>query len=252
MTSKTLVVGSTGATGKHVVLQLLQQSQNVHAIARNKQRLLDLLDEIEPKSSSLYEKQLEVTEASILELTDADLKDITKDVDAVISCLGHNISFKGIYGKPRKLVTDASRRLFTAIEANQTENQDKKTKFVLMGTEGVPNPAGGDNPRTRIERSIIFMLRYLIPPHADNESAAEFVHSQRDNSNIEWTVIRPTDLVDGSVTKYELFDKPQGALFGGEDKATRANVAKSMVDIVLTESLWEEWKYKMPYVQDMN
>jgi nucleoside-diphosphate-sugar epimerase len=251
MTTKTLVVGSTGATGKHVVLQLLQQSQHVHAIARNKQRLLDLLDEIEPKSSSLYAKQLEVTEASILGLTDEDLKKITKDVDAVVSCLGHNISFKGIYGKPRKLVTDASRRLFTAIEANQTENQEKKTKFVLMGTEGVPNPAGGDNPRTRLERSIIFMLRYLIPPHADNESAAEFVHSKRDNPNIEWTVIRPTDLIDGSVTNYELFDKPQGALFGGDDKATRANVAKSMVDMILTDSLWEEWKYKMPYIQDM-
>lgn len=250
MSTKTLVVGSTGATGKHVVLQLLQQSQNVHAIARSKQRLFDLLNEIEPESSSLYEKQLEVTEASILDLSDEELKKATRDVDAVVSCLGHNLTFKGIYGKPRKLVTDATKRLFSAMEANQAET-GKKAKFILMGTEGVPNPAGGDEPRTRMERSVIFMLRYLIPPHADNETAAAFVHSKREGS-IEWTVIRPTDLIDGSVTKYELFGKPQGSLFGGEDKATRANVAKSMVDMILTESLWEEWKFKMPYIQDMN
>lgn len=250
--TKTLVVGSTGATGKHVVLQLLQQSQNVHAIARSKQRLLDLLEEIEPKSSSLYEKQLEVTEASILDLSDDELKKATQDVDAVVSCLGHNLTFRGIYGKPRKLVTDATKRLFSAMESNlRAENEKKKPKFILMGTEGVPNPAGGDDPRSRMERSVIFMLRYLIPPHADNETAAAFIHSKRDG-DIEWTVIRPTDLIDGSVTKYELFDKPQGSLFGGEDKATRANVAKSMVDMILTNSLWEEWKFKMPYVQDMN
>jgi hypothetical protein len=24
-----------------------------------------------------------------------------------------------------------------------------------------------------------------------------------------------------------------------------------MVDMILTDSLWEEWKYKMPYIQDM-
>jgi NAD(P)-dependent dehydrogenase (short-subunit alcohol dehydrogenase family) len=251
MAIKTLVVGSTGATGKHVVLQLLQQKQNVHAIARSKERLLDLLDEIEPKSRSLFEKQLEITEASILDLSDEELRRVTEDVDVVVSCLGHNISFKGIYGKPRKLVTDATRRLFGAIEANQTANADKKTKFILMGTCAVPNPAGGDDPRTRFERAIIFMLRYLIPPHSDNETAAGFISGKRSNPHIEWTVIRPTDLIDGSVTKYELFGKPQSSLFGGESTATRANVAKSMVDMIMTDSLWEEWKFKMPYIQDM-
>ena len=246
--TKALVIGSTGATGKYVVLQLLQQSQNVHAIARSKQKLLDLLDEIEPKSSTLYENQLQVTEASILDLTDDELQKATADVDAVVSCLGHNLTFKGIYGKPRKLVTDATRRLFIAIAAN---NKQQATKFILMGTDGVPNPSGGDNPRTKMERSIICLLRYLIPPHADNETAAAYIDTQRVNSHVEWTVVRPTDLIDGSVTKYELHDKPQGSLFGGETKATRANVAKSMVDMILTDSLWEEWKFKMPCVQDV-
>ncbi|KAL7482809.1 hypothetical protein ACHAW6_008474 [Cyclotella cf. meneghiniana] len=254
LTTTTLVVGATGATGKHVVLQLLQQSQNVHAIVRSKQRLYDLLDEIDPDSSIKFEKQLKVSEASVLDLSDDELKKATKDIDAVVSCLGHNLTVKGLWGKPRKLVTDATRRLIEAIEANQAERDGNcnKTKFILMGTEGVPNPAGGDDPRTRLESSVIFALRYLIPPHSDNETAAQYIHTKMGNPRLEWTVIRPTDLIDGAASKYGLFPKPQGSLFGGEDKATRANVAKSMVDMILTEKLWEEWKYKMPYIQDIN
>jgi hypothetical protein len=164
------------------------------------------------------------------------------------------MSVKGLWGKPRQLVTDATRRLIETIEANQAESNGtgKKTKFILMGTEGVPNPAGGDDPRTRLERSVLFMLRYLLPPHSDNETAAQYIHTKRGNPRLEWTVIRPTDLIDGAVSKYALFPKPQGSLFGGADKATRANVAKSIVDMILSEKLWEEWKYKMPYIQDLN
>ena len=247
--TKTLVLGSTGGTGKYVVHHLLHQSQQVHAIARSKQKLLSLLDEIEPESSSLYEKQLTITEASFLDLTDDEIQTLTKDVDAVVSCLGHNLTFGGLFGKPRKLVTDATRRIFTALEESTSSNEKKKVKFILMGTEGVSNPAGGDDARTKSERCILFLLRYLLPPHSDNESAAALVYTAP-RSHIRWTVIRPTDLIDGPTTKYELFPKPQGSLFGGEDVATRANVAKCMVDMILTESLWEEWKFGMPYVQD--
>lgn len=95
MMTTTLVVGATGATGKHVVLQLLQQNQNVRAIVRSKERLLASLDEIEPKSSSAFAKNLDVTEASLLDLSSDDLKKATAGVDAVVSCLGHNLTFKG-------------------------------------------------------------------------------------------------------------------------------------------------------------
>ena len=125
----------------------------------------------------------------------------------------------------------------------------EKVKFILMGTEGVANPASRDDARTKSERCILFFLRYLLPPHSDNYSAAAFAYTAP-RTNIEWTVVRPTDLIDGPTTTYELFPKPQGSLFGGEDVATRANVAKCMVDMILTESLWEEWKFGMPYVLD--
>jgi len=254
----TLVVGATGATGKYVVLQLLQQKQNVHAIARSKQRLLNLLEEIEPKFSSDFADYLEVTEVSILDMNEDNLKKATSECNSVVSCLGHNMTFKGMYGKPRRLATDATKRLCDAIEANYADSgenekkKDDKTKFILMGTVGVSNPSGDDDKRTFGERIVLFLLRHLLPPHRDNETAAAYIFTKTDNPHLEWAVVRPTALIDGPSSKYKLFDKPQQSLFGGDGKATRANVAKSMVNMITTEKLWEEWKFKWPVIHDLN
>lgn len=250
----------TGATGKHVVLQLLQQNQDVRTIVRSKQRLLDLLEEIAPESSSKIADRLEVTEASLLDLSDEELQKATRGCDAVVSCLGHNVTFQGMFGNPRRLVTDAVKRLHESIEANHSEGVEDtakeekakdKTKFILMGTVAVSNPSGGDDKRTFGERVILLLLRHLLPPHRDNETAAEYIFSVN-SPNVEWAVVRPTTLIDGPSTKYELFDKPQDSLFGGNGVATRANVAKSMVDMLLTDKLWEEWKFKWPVIHDLN
>ena len=253
-TTTTLVLGATGATGKHVVLQLLQQKQQVKTIVRSKQRLLDALNDISPNASEEYADSLEVKEAAVLDLTDAELESLVDGCDACVSCLGHNLTFKGVYGHPRKLVTDATMRICQAIETIQSkqEGESKKmVKFILMGSDGVAHPGGHDDKRKLGERAIIFLLRYLIPPHCDNEKAAAYLSGKVDNpNNLEWVVIRPTDLIDGDVSKYELFSKPTGSLFGG-GIATRANVAKSMVDMVLTQSLWDEWKFKMPVLHDL-
>ncbi|KAL7533362.1 hypothetical protein ACHAXR_005182 [Thalassiosira sp. AJA248-18] len=254
MTATILVVGATGATGKHVVLQLLQQKHNVRAIARSKERLLNSLDEIEPESSANLHivSRLDVTEASLLDLSEDELEKITRGCDAVVSCLGHNMSFRGLFFPPRRLVTDAAKRLCQAIEATNESPSDKPTKFILMGSDGVANPAGGDDKRRRSERAAFSLLRHLIPPHKDNELAAAYISSMN-SPKIEWTVVRPTDLINAEKSsKYELFDKPQKGLFSGakEGITTRANVAKCMVDMILTVDLWEAWKFKMPVVHD--
>lgn len=255
----TLVVGATGATGRHVVLQLLQQNQRVRAIARSKQRLLDSLDKIAPKSSTIFASHLDVTEASVLDMSDEDMKKAINGCDAVVSCLGHNMTFKGMFGHPRRLVTDATKRLCHAIDANHADKKsgnDKedssKTKFVLMGTVAVPNPSGLDDKLTLGERIVFFLLHYLLPPHRDNETVVDYIITKINNPGLEWTVVRPTSLIDGTASKYELFDKRQDPLFGGDSVATRANVAKCMVDMVLKDDLWASWKWKFPVVHDLN
>ena len=51
---------------------------------------------------------LAVTYASLLELDANRLQRLTDGCDAVASCLGHNLSFKGIFGPPYRLVTEAT------------------------------------------------------------------------------------------------------------------------------------------------
>lgn len=90
-----LVVGASGATGWLLVEQLLNRGQNVRAIARSPDRLPEFL-----KNND----HLSVIRASILDLSDAEMAQQVNRCDAVASCLGHNMSWKGIYGKPRSLV----------------------------------------------------------------------------------------------------------------------------------------------------
>lgn len=238
-----LIVGATGATGKHVVQILLDQGHAVKVVARSKERMLSLLNGNQDKND-----RLEVKEAAILDLTQSELNELVKDCDAVVSCLGHNLTREGIWGKAnRRLVKDSVKRLVKAIEDNTTEKSTKKCKFILMGSDGVAHP--NDDKRSAMERGIIFLLRHLLPPHADNEEAAAFLLNDCNDKSVEWSVVRPTDLQDGDMFDYEIFPKPQGSLFGS-GIATRANVAKFMVDLVLKEDMWSQYKHQMPVLHD--
>ena len=111
--------------------------QHVRAIARSKQRLLDTLNEISPNASEEYAAFLTVTEAAVLDLSDEELENLCSGCGACVSCLGHNMTFQGVFGKPRRLVTDAAKRMCHAIETNQSKEKESKirmVKFILMGS----------------------------------------------------------------------------------------------------------------------
>jgi nucleoside-diphosphate-sugar epimerase len=235
--SKVLVVGATGATGKHVVQMLLDNKNlSVKVICRSKEKLMELLKE----DQDYYEDRLSVTEAPVLDLSDAQLKEQTQDCQAVVSCLGHNLDFSGIWGAPRDLVTQATQRLTTSMPDS--------CKFILMGSNGVSHPDGTTDPeRPLMERVVLTIVRYMIPPHADNESASAYLYEHQD---IEWCVARPTDLIDADeVSDYELSDSQTGPLFG-DKTATRANVAHFMVELVTKQEKWDVYNHKMPILWD--
>ena len=122
-----LVVGASGATGRQLVAQLLLEKHKVKVIVRTPEKL--------PESWKIND-DLQIISASLLELSDYEMSEIVNDCFAVISCLGHNMTWKGIYGHPRKLVTDATRQLCNAIQLNHLQTP---TKFVLMNTTGNRN-----------------------------------------------------------------------------------------------------------------
>lgn len=181
----TLLVGASGATGRLLMEQLLNRGQHVKVIVRSLDKLSESL-----KNHDL----LRVVCASVLDLSNAEMAQHVYGCDAVASCLGHNISLKGIYGQPRSLVTDATRRLCNAIKENKSE---KPTKFVLMNTAGNSN-RDLHEPISFGQKFIIGILRLLLPPHVDNEKAADYLrtHVGQNDRKIEWVAVRPDNLIN--------------------------------------------------------
>ncbi len=173
-------MGASGATGRLLVGQLLDRGGEVRAIVRAPETLPDALRSHD---------RLFVTRASVLDLSDAELARHARGCHAVASCLGHNLTWKGIYGRPRMLVTDATRRLCDAIKANRS---GAPVRFVLMNTAGNRN-RGLEEPVSFLEACVLVLLRALLPPHLDNERAAEHLRARigpRDGA-IEWVAVRP-------------------------------------------------------------
>ncbi len=180
-----LVVGASGATGWLLVELLLNLGQSVKAIVRSPDKLPEVL-----KNNA----HLSVIRASVLDLSDAEMAQHVNGCTAVASCLGHNLNWNGIYGHPRRLVTDATRRLCNAIKANKAE---KPTKFVLMNTAGNSNRDLRE-PTSFGQRCVIGLLRLLLPPHVDNEMAADYLRTAvgQDDKAIKWAAVRPDTLIN--------------------------------------------------------
>ena len=180
-----LVLGATGATGLHLTRYLLSRGHVVRAVVRSPDKL---------GSDIVEHTHLEVTQASILDLSDSELKSIVSGCSAVASCLGHTMSLRGVYGHPRRLVTDVAKRIHEVIKSI---GPSTPIKYVLMNTTGNSN-RDIDEPISFAQKCVIAALRLLLPPHVDNEEAADFFRSDigQESKDIEWTVVRPDTLVN--------------------------------------------------------
>lgn len=233
-----LVVGASGATGRQLVEQLLFQGNNVKAVVRNPEKL--------PESWK-SNKCIEIISASLLDLSDIEMKELTYGCHSIASCLGHNLNWKGIYGHPRRLVTDAVRRLCNAIETNKPEST---IKFVLMNTTGNQNRDLNESI-SFAQKCVIGLLRLLLPPHIDNEKAADYLRTQigKNNKFIEWAAVRPDSLINNDkVTDYEIHPSPIRSAIFNSGKTSRINVGHFMANLINDSDLWNKWKGQMPVI----
>lgn len=233
-----LVVGASGATGKLLVEELLNRGSQVRAVVRSKDGLP------EPLRSHHH---LSITQANLLDLDDNKLMQLTDGCDAAASCLGHNMSLKDVFGPPHRLVTEATRRLTVAFRATVRE---KPARFVLMNTAGNRNR---DLPEkvTMGHRAVIGVIRLLIPPHADNEQAADFLRLDigQNDSTLEWCVVRPDTLTnDTESTAYQVSASPIRSAIFDPGQTSRLNVARFMADLITDDSVWRRWRGQMPVI----
>lgn len=236
-----LVVGASGATGRLLVEQLLNRGQNVKVIVRSSEKLPEFLKNHD---------NLSVICASVLELSDDEMVQYVNGCDAVASCLGHNMNWKGLFGHPRRLVTDATRRLCNAIKTNKLE---KPTRYVLMNTTGNSN-RDLHEPISFAQRCVIGLLRLLLPPHVDNEKAADYLRTNigQNDREVEWVAVRPDSLIDeDNVTEYEVHPSPIKSAIFDSGRTSRINVGHFMADLITDDNTWNKWKGQMPVIYNI-
>ena len=234
----TLVVGASGATGRLLVGQLLDRGQTVKVIVRSPDKLPEVFQNNDNVS---------MIHASVLGLSDAEMARHVNGCEAVASCLGHNMSIKGIYGNPRRLVTEAVRRLCKAIEANKAVGP---VKFVLMNTTGNSNRDLSESISFG-QKCVISILRLLLPPHVDNEKAADYLRTEigQNNGVIEWVAVRPDNLVDKvEVTEFEVHSSPIRSAIFDAGTTSRINVASFMANLITDNDTWRKWRGQMPVI----
>jgi hypothetical protein len=233
-----LVAGASGATGLKLVEQLLNRGHKVKAIVRTPEKFSGGLTKNE---------KLILIKASLLELSDKEIEDHLKDCDGIASCLGHNITLKGIFGPPRKLVTRAVSRLCQAVETNKPE---KPVRFVLMNTTANRN-INLREKRSPGESIVMILIRLLVPPQSDNEKAAEYLRTNigQNNKTIHWATVRPDSLIDeDQVTPYTVYPSPVKSPIFNPGKTSRINVGHFMAELLTDETTWNKWKGQMPVI----
>jgi hypothetical protein len=134
-----------------------------------------------------------------------------------------------------------------AIKANKPA---EPTRFVLMNTAGNSN-RDLHEPVSFGQRCVIGLIRLLLPPHVDNEQAADYLRTRigQNDGAIEWVVVRPDNLINkDQVTEYELHPSPTRSAIFDPGITSRINVGHFMADLITGDALWTRWKGQMPVI----
>jgi nucleoside-diphosphate-sugar epimerase len=234
----TLIVGASGATGKKLVEQLVNMGQNVRVIVRPSSKIPDTWEK---------NNKVSIIKAGISEISLEEMVNYVNGCQGVASCLGHNLTWKGVFGKPRQLVSNAVELLCAAIKEC---SPGEPVRFVLMNTVGNRN-RDLHEPVSILHGLILALIRLLVPPHSDNEKAADFLRLKigQKNAWIEWAAVRPDTLIDqDEVTAYELYASPVRSAIFNPGKTSRINVGNFMARLLLENDLWAQWKGQMPVI----
>ncbi|MCC6622230.1 MAG: SDR family oxidoreductase, partial [Deltaproteobacteria bacterium] len=230
-----LVLGATGRTGSRVLAELVQRGVHVRAIVRS-------LAKVHPDLR--HHPRVSLLEGEVLAIDDATFRAQVAGCDAVISCLGHVISLRGVFGAPRRLVTRAVERVRDAVVALSSA---RPVRLALMSSVSVNRPARADTRRGRFERAFVALIRWLIPPARDNQTAADVL--TRAPASLEWVVVRPDTLKEGDACPHTLHEGLVATVFSPR-QTHMSNVARFLADLATDDALWGQWRGRMPVIVD--
>jgi len=232
-----LLLGGTGRTGRRVLEQLSSRGINVRAVVRSAQKLT---------AGAADRSKLTIVETDLLSMSDGDLLRQIQGCDAVISCLGHVLNLKGIFGPPHNLVTRVVKRICGEIVSLRPE---KPVKYILMSSVSVNHTADAEKRRGKFDKTFMWIMRNLMPPAKDNQLAADFLWRNIgvENPFVQWVAVRPDTLLEGGVSEYAVHENLVSSLMK-PDQTNMANVARFMCELVENQTTWNDWKGKLPVI----
>ena len=122
------------------------------------------------------------------------------------------------------------------------------------------NTAGNANrdlnePAALPHRCVIGLLRMLLPPHVDNEAAADYLRTTfgQDHPMVRWVAVRPDALInEDQVTPYDVHPSPVRDAIFNSGKTSRINVADFMGRLMTSDDLFHSWAGQMPVIYIKN
>ena len=121
---------------------------------------------------------------------------------------------------------------------------------MLMNTTGNRN-RDLNEPISFTEKFVVGLLRLLLPPHGDNEQAADYLRSKigQNDKLIEWAAVRPDNLIDeDEVTPYDVYPSPIRSAIFDAGQTSRINVGHFMAELITEDDIWQTWQGQMPVI----
>ncbi|MEZ4654009.1 MAG: NAD(P)-binding oxidoreductase [Candidatus Eisenbacteria bacterium] len=239
--STILIVGATGATGRHLVRELLDRGHRVKAIVRSRARV--------PRDLQVRQG-LTLIEGTALDFEDRELAGHVDGCDGIASCLGHTLSFAGIFGLPHRLVTNSVRRL---AKRSVWTKPAQPIRFVLMNTTGNRNRDLAERVSLPERAALSSCVDWYLHMPTTRTPHNICGRGRTDDPVIQWVAVRPDTLIDeDAVSAYELHPSPIRSPLFNAGKTSRINVGHFMATLLDDDAVWSHWKGRMPVMYNQS
>lgn len=196
---KIAIFGGTGPLGKQLVEQALEAGHKVTVLART------------PDKLGIEHRELTVYQGDVL--NPDDVAYVVQDADAVLSALGiRRLGYS-------TTVSEGTRHILKAMYAHDVK------RFLCVTSVGVND----SRPQARTMGFLYhrILLPIVLRQSFDDKERQEHIITQ---SQIEWTIIRPTSLINDKLTQsYTVTDEKDFSIKGD---ISRADVAHFMLEAI--------------------
>jgi putative NADH-flavin reductase len=205
---KVIVFGSTGTIGKHLVKQSLEDGYEVTAFCRDIEKL-----------NQVKHPNLIIVEGDVFNIK--DVINAVKEQDVVIVSLGS--------GKSRKSIvrSEGTKNIIFALKINGV------SRLICQSTLGT----GKSNNNLNFFWKYIMFGWFLKQVFLDHELQEQYVK----DSNLDWTIVRPSAFTDGEKTKNYLHG------FSAKEKSLKLKISRADVaDFILKQVTNQNYLHQTP------